>query len=139
MSALASIPSVTGGMLRRRSLALACATLAAGLTSLAVQAQPRDERHGRPGQRPAPRPAPHFGARPHRQPSRPMRGSGPDRRWHKGDRVPPAYRSRHYVVSNWRAHHLSPPPRGYHWVQYGSDYMLVAIASGVIAQLILSQ
>ncbi len=31
----------------------------------------------------------------------------------------------------------SAHPRGYHWVQYGSDYLLVAIATGVIAQLIL--
>ena len=51
----------------------------------------------------------------------------------------PVYRTHHYVVNDWRAHRLSPPPRGYHWVQYGADYMLVAIATGVIAQLILSR
>jgi len=33
---------------------------------------------------------------------------------------------------------LHQPPRGYHWVQYGGDYMLVAIASGVITQLIIN-
>lgn len=62
---------------------------------------------------------------------------GPE--WHRGGRVPPEYRHRQYVVDNWRAHHLSPPPRGYYWVQVGSDYVLVAIATGIIAQLILSQ
>lgn len=52
--------------------------------------------------------------------------------------MPPAYRSRHYVVSDWRHHHLAPPPRGYHWVQYGGDYVMIAIGSGLIAQIVLS-
>ena len=66
------------------------------------------------------------------------RGAGPDYRWHQGDRIPPQYRGRGYVVDDWRGHRLSSPPRGYHWVQYGSDYLLVAIATGVIASLILN-
>lgn len=65
------------------------------------------------------------------------RGAGPDHRWVQGYRVPQQYRGPQYVVQDWRGHHLSAPPRGYHWVQYGGDYMLVAIASGVITQLIL--
>lgn len=66
-----------------------------------------------------------------------QRGAGPNHNWHRGSRMPPAYRTNHYVVNNWRVHHLSAPPRGYHWVQNGPDYLLVAIATGVIAQLIL--
>jgi len=66
------------------------------------------------------------------------RGAGPDHNWYRGGRIPPQYRSHHYVVNDWRGHHLSAPPRGYQWVQNGSDYLLVAIATGVIAQLILS-
>ncbi|HET8746132.1 MAG TPA: RcnB family protein [Ramlibacter sp.] len=62
---------------------------------------------------------------------------GPEFR--RGHRLPPELRNRQYVVSNWRAHRLSPPPRGYHWVQVGPDYVLVAIATGVILNLILSQ
>lgn len=65
------------------------------------------------------------------------RGAGPDQRWHRGDRLPVEYRHRNYVVDDWRGHHLNAPPRGYYWVQNGNDYLLVAIASGVIAQLIL--
>jgi Ni/Co efflux regulator RcnB len=42
-----------------------------------------------------------------------------------------------YVVSDWRGHHLRPPPRGYYWVQVGADYLLVAIATGIIEQLML--
>ena len=59
------------------------------------------------------------------------------RNWRRGDRVPPQYRSSQYVVDNWRDHHLKAPPRGYHWVQVGGDYVLVAIATGIILQLLL--
>lgn len=61
---------------------------------------------------------------------------GPE--WRRGGRVPPEYRNRQYVVSNWRAHHLNAPPRGYQWVQVGGDYVLVAVATGIIAQLLLN-
>ena len=66
------------------------------------------------------------------------RGAGPDHAFYKGGRLPIQYRSKQYVVDDWRGHHLSAPPRGYHWVQSGSDYLLVAIATGVILQLLLS-
>jgi Ni/Co efflux regulator RcnB len=69
---------------------------------------------------------------------RDQRGAGPDHGWHRGDRLPPEYRHRNYVVEDWRGHHLNPPPRGYHWVQVGGDYVLVAIATGLILQLLLN-
>ncbi|MDB5869783.1 MAG: hypothetical protein JWP96_2115 [Polaromonas sp.] len=59
--------------------------------------------------------------------------------FHRGGRIPSEYRNRQYVVNNWQPHHLSAPPRGHQWVQVGADYVLIAIATGVIAQLILSQ
>jgi|GEM_PF-462223 len=65
------------------------------------------------------------------------RGAGPDHGFYRGQRLPPQYRSRQYVVDNWREHRLSPPPRGYQWVQTGADYVLVAIATGLILQLLL--
>ena len=67
------------------------------------------------------------------------RGAGPNHEFHRGDRLSNDYRHRNYVVDDWRGHHLSAPPRGYHWVQTGSDYVLVAIATGIIAQLLLSR
>lgn len=166
-----------------RALA-ACTALVVGMSALAVQAQPRNERHDqRQGQRQDERyerrqgqrhdqrhdQRPHQAQRhsgPHLQERRqgpppqayrsgpppqayrpgpppfaqgPGRGVGPDHRWHRGDRLPPAYRSYHYVVNDWRGHHLHAPPRGYHWVQYGADYILVAIATGLIVQIVLSQ
>lgn len=66
------------------------------------------------------------------------RGAGPDHNYHRGDRLPAQYRHRNYVVDDWRGHGLSAPPRGYQWVQSGSDYLLVAVATGIIAQLLLN-
>ncbi len=65
------------------------------------------------------------------------RGAGPDHQLRRGDRLPPEYRHRNYVVDDWRGHNLSAPPRGYQWVQTGADYVLVAIATGIILQLLL--
>lgn len=65
-------------------------------------------------------------------------GAGPQHNWVRGSRLPPQYRGYQYVITDWRGHGLSRPPRGHHWVQYGGDYLLVAIATGVIVQLILS-
>ena len=67
------------------------------------------------------------------------RGVGPNHEYYRGDRLPIEYRHRHYVVDDWRGHHLSAPPRGYHWVQAGSDYVLVAIATGIILQIVLGR
>jgi Ni/Co efflux regulator RcnB len=57
----------------------------------------------------------------------------------RGGYIPYEYRSRQYYVNDWRGHHLSAPPRGYQWVQVGSDYVLIALATGLIANLILNQ
>lgn len=67
------------------------------------------------------------------------RGAGPNHDFRRGGRLPAEYRNRQYVVDDWRAHHLSAPPRGYHWVQTGPDYVLVAITTGIIAQILLGQ
>jgi Ni/Co efflux regulator RcnB len=66
------------------------------------------------------------------------RGAGPSHKFHRGERLPVEYNHKHYVVSDWRGHHLSAPPRGYHWVQAGGDYVLVAIATGIIVELLLN-
>lgn len=65
------------------------------------------------------------------------RGAGPNHNFYKGGHIPREYRGHQYVVNDWRGHHLTPPPRGYNWVQTGGDYVLIAIATGVIAQIIL--
>jgi Ni/Co efflux regulator RcnB len=65
-------------------------------------------------------------------------GAGPDHSFRRGDRLPSRYRNHQYVVNNWREHRLRPPPRGYQWVQTGGDYVLAAIATGLIADLIIN-
>src|SRR5437868_289079 len=77
-----------------------------------------------------------FG-RGHEEQRRHGRGVGPEHMYYVGDRLPYDYRHPHYVVNDWRAHQLSSPPRGYQWVQSGGDYVLVAIATGVILSLLL--
>ena len=67
------------------------------------------------------------------------RGAGPNHDFRRGGRLPSEYRHRQYVVDDWRGHNLSAPPRGYHWVQTGGDYVLIAIASGIIAQILLGR
>jgi Ni/Co efflux regulator RcnB len=65
-------------------------------------------------------------------------GAGPSHDLHRGGRLPDRYRNHQYVVNNWREHRLRPPPRGYHWVQTGGDYVLAAVATGIIADLIVN-
>lgn len=133
-----------------------------GLTAPLAQAQPEQRGYDRPSysspsrpgydyDRPShSRPPVHSGhERPHRPGWQDMQrhpgyahggryGAGPNHNWVRGSRVPPHFRSRHYVVHDWRGHRLSRPPHGHHWVQNGGDYLLVAIATGVIAQMVLS-
>lgn len=62
---------------------------------------------------------------------------GPERHhWRRGDRLPDEYR--HGRSVDWRAHHLHAPPRGYQWVDVDGDFVLVALTSGLIADLIVN-
>ena len=67
------------------------------------------------------------------------RGAGPNHEWRRGNSLPSEYRDNRYVVNDWRGHHLSAPPRGYHWVQVNGDYVLAAVATGIILDTLLSQ
>jgi Ni/Co efflux regulator RcnB len=41
-------------------------------------------------------------------------------------------------VVDYRQHHLRQPPRGYEWRQSNGQYVLAAVATGLIASIILS-
>lgn len=57
--------------------------------------------------------------------------------WSRGDHLPPHFRQRDYVVSDWRERHLRTPPRGYQWIRNDDDqYVLAAIATGIIAEIV---
>ena len=59
--------------------------------------------------------------------------------YRRGGRVPADYRGGRYVVTDWRHDHLREPPRGYHWVRSDNgDFLLVAITTGIIADLLLN-
>jgi Ni/Co efflux regulator RcnB len=59
-------------------------------------------------------------------------------RWHRGDVLPWQYRQRYGYV-DWRAHSLYAPPYGYQWVEDDSgDFLLVALATGLIANLLVN-
>lgn len=58
-------------------------------------------------------------------------GHGP---WRRGYR----YRGPTYVVQNYGYYRLRHPPRGYRWVQAdNNDFLLVALATGIIADIAL--
>lgn len=86
----------------------------------------RDYRHDH-------RPPPHVVVVPDRG-----RGVGPRNDWYRGGYVPAPYRGYSYVVGDWRMHRLTPPPRGYQWIQYGGDYVLIAIGTGLIANIVFN-
>jgi Ni/Co efflux regulator RcnB len=54
----------------------------------------------------------------------------------RGERMSQYYRGDYYVVNDWRTHRLHAPHHGYHWVQSGSDFAMVAIATGIIASVL---
>ena len=68
-----------------------------------------------------------------------FRQSPQGRHWQQGDNLPPTYRSSHYRVSDWRSRGLPPPPSGHRWVHVKGEYILVAVASGVIANILLNR
>jgi Ni/Co efflux regulator RcnB len=57
------------------------------------------------------------------------------RNWQRGQYLPTQYRARPYVV-DYRAYRLAPPPRGYHYVRVDDRAVLVAITSGLIANVV---
>ena len=57
-------------------------------------------------------------------------------KWARGERLPVTYyQSRDYYV-DYRVHHLRAPPPGYRWVEVDNNYVMVALATGLIASLI---
>lgn len=100
------------------------------------QAQRHEQQDSRAPQTRHPK-RPHNQEHAHHDERHDGRGAGPDHQFYRGERMPAQYRSHQYVVNDWRSHRLSAPPRGYHWVQTGGDYVLIAISTGIILQLFL--
>jgi Ni/Co efflux regulator RcnB len=59
-------------------------------------------------------------------------------RWSRGERIPDQYRHGSYIANDWQHHNLRRPPRGYHWVRNDdNDYVLAAITTGIIADIVM--
>ena len=56
----------------------------------------------------------------------------------RGGYIPREFRNRQYQVVDYYTYRLSAPPRDHQWVQVGADYVLIAIATGLIASIVLS-
>jgi Ni/Co efflux regulator RcnB len=57
--------------------------------------------------------------------------------WHKGSHIDRNVWNRGARV-DYRQHHLSRPPRGYEWRRVDDNYVLAAVATGVIASILLA-
>lgn len=55
--------------------------------------------------------------------------------WRRGTYVPPAYRG--FYVRDWGYYGLRPPPPGYRWIYADGNFVLMAAATGLIADLVL--
>lgn len=91
-----------------------------------AMAQPRPDDRGNPQ---------HFqgGPPPHGGPG----FDGGRRDWHRGDRVDRDEWRRGGRI-DYRSHHLRRPPRGYEWREVNGAYILGAIATGIVADIILN-
>lgn len=121
-------------------------TIGTMVSSTMVLADPWDDHHRGGGYRDdgppqryyePPRP-PHWGPQPywnngygyHRHHDYPVRY------WHEGQRLPPEYFNDRYYV-DWRNNELPPPPYGHRWMRINGDFVLVAVASSLITQILL--
>lgn len=57
--------------------------------------------------------------------------------WRKGGRISHDDWQRGRSV-DWKAHHLRQPPRGYEWREVDGNYVLAAVATGLIASVIVA-
>ena len=63
---------------------------------------------------------------------------GGQHRYARGGYLPYQYRDQRYWV-DWRSRSLAQPPYGYQWVQTDEgDYVLMALATGLIASLLVN-
>lgn len=64
---------------------------------------------------------------------------GKHKGWHKQDyRRGVVYVEKRYYVDDYRRYELAPPPHGHRWVRSSDGrYILIAVATGIIADILL--
>jgi Ni/Co efflux regulator RcnB len=58
--------------------------------------------------------------------------------WRKGYHMPAADWGRGDRISNWNQYRLSRPPRGYEWRRVDGNFVLAAVATGVVASVVVA-
>jgi Ni/Co efflux regulator RcnB len=96
-------------------LAIAAAALVVGAVG-SVSAQPNDQNAGR-----------HNGW---------AQDQGQSHHWNRGERMGYNDWSGAQTV-DYRQHHLRHPPRGYEWRESNGQFIMAAVATGVVASIIL--
>ena len=90
-----------------------------------------------PAPRPPMRPPAHSGWRPPRPP-----GAGGGyvyhNDWRRGRRMPMDYWGRGVVITDYHRYHLVQPPYGYEWRYIDGNYVLAAVATGLIASILIA-
>lgn len=123
--------------MRGRKGFLASLALLVCITGPAL-AQPAPPGWPGPGQAPGPRPGPAFSQpyfhhhhvyRPHSAFAPPPGG------WRRGNRF---YGPPPVVIYDYGHYRLPPPPPGYYWTRSGSQFLMIAIASGIIASILVA-
>lgn len=106
-----------------RSLGLAAVIAAMAFTTTSALAQPY------PAHPPGPPPGYyHPPGQPHGPPPPGWH------QWHQGDH----YHGNRYVVHNYSYYRLRPPPPGYQWVQNGGQFVMIAVATGLVTEIIVN-
>ena len=112
-------------MLKRKIFAVTALSIAMLGSSMAVMADPYDDRgHGSDDRQYMDSRMQHNDARPSHD-------------WQRGQPIPPSYNNGHYQVNDWRDRGLPEPPRGHRWMYVNGEYVLTAIATGVISAILL--
>ena len=58
--------------------------------------------------------------------------------WRKGYHMAPNDWNRGARISNWSRYHLRRPPRGYEWRRVDGNFVMAAVATGVIASVVVA-
>ena len=58
--------------------------------------------------------------------------------WRRGERLPPDYRDRPYVIPDPVVYRLRPPPPGYYWIRVDNNAVLAAVATGVVVDVAIN-
>jgi Ni/Co efflux regulator RcnB len=59
-------------------------------------------------------------------------------KWRRGDRIEIVHVERRYYIDDYAHYHLRQPPRGHRWIRTpDGKFILVAVATGIIADILL--